>query len=55
MVVPQIGVRQHIVAKRLRAPRAFVDEAKYQAMYEASIRDPNAFWGGSKYLILVEQ
>src|SRR5690348_15042495 len=25
--------------------RAYVDDAKYQAMYEASIRDPNAFWG----------
>jgi acetyl-CoA synthetase len=24
--------------------RAFVDEAKYNAMYEASIRDPDAFW-----------
>jgi acetyl-CoA synthetase len=24
--------------------RAFVDDAKYQAMYEASIRDPEAFW-----------
>jgi acetyl-CoA synthetase len=27
------------------AKRAFVDEAKYKKMYEASIRDPNAFWG----------
>ena len=27
------------------AARAYVDDAKYQAMYEASIRDPNAFWG----------
>jgi acetyl-CoA synthetase len=27
------------------AKRAFVDEAKYQQMYEASIRDPDAFWG----------
>ncbi|HEY7382868.1 MAG TPA: acetate--CoA ligase [Beijerinckiaceae bacterium] len=25
--------------------RAYVDEAKYRAMYEASIRDPEAFWG----------
>jgi acetyl-CoA synthetase len=25
--------------------RAFVDDAKYKAMYEASIRDPDAFWG----------
>src|SRR5580704_5452352 len=25
--------------------RAYVDEAKYEAMYAASIRDPNAFWG----------
>src|SRR5262249_53700535 len=25
--------------------RAYVDDAKYKAMYEASIRDPNAFWG----------
>jgi acetyl-CoA synthetase len=25
--------------------RAYVDEAKYKSMYEASIRDPNAFWG----------
>ncbi len=25
--------------------RAFVDEAKYKKMYEASIRDPDAFWG----------
>ncbi len=25
--------------------RAFADEAKYKAMYEASVRDPNAFWG----------
>ena len=24
--------------------RAFIDDAKYQAMYEASIRDPEAFW-----------
>ena len=27
------------------AKRAFVDEAKYKKMYEASIRDPDAFWG----------
>jgi len=27
------------------AKRAFVDEARYKKMYEASIRDPNAFWG----------
>src|SRR3979409_7841 len=27
------------------AKRAFVDEAKYKKMYEASIRDPNSFWG----------
>jgi acetyl-CoA synthetase len=25
--------------------RAYVDDAKYKAMYEASIKDPNAFWG----------
>src|SRR5512140_2730384 len=25
--------------------RAFVDDAKYKAMYEASVRDPDAFWG----------
>ncbi|MEA3023195.1 MAG: acetyl-CoA synthetase, partial [Alphaproteobacteria bacterium] len=25
--------------------RAFVDEATYKKMYEASIRDPDAFWG----------
>src|SRR6266404_5604182 len=25
--------------------RAFADEAKYKKMYEASIRDPDAFWG----------
>jgi acetyl-CoA synthetase len=25
--------------------RAYVDEAKYRAMYEASILDPEAFWG----------
>jgi len=25
--------------------RAFVDAAKYQAMYNQSIRDPNGFWG----------
>src|SRR5436305_4404735 len=25
--------------------RAYVDDAKYQAMYEASIRDPDKFWG----------
>src|ERR1700722_10677718 len=25
--------------------RAYVDEAKYEAMYAASIRDPDAFWG----------
>jgi acetyl-CoA synthetase len=25
--------------------RAFVDEAKYHAMYQASIKDPDAFWG----------
>ena len=24
--------------------RAYVDDAKYQAMYAASIKDPNAFW-----------
>ena len=27
------------------ASRAFVDNAKYQAMYDASVRDPEAFWG----------
>src|SRR5471030_569542 len=27
------------------AKRAYVDEAKYQAMYSASIKDPQAFWG----------
>jgi acetyl-CoA synthetase len=25
--------------------RAFIDKAKYEAMYAASIKDPNAFWG----------
>ncbi len=25
--------------------RAFVDDAKYQAMYAQSIKDPNGFWG----------
>ena len=24
--------------------RAFIDEAKYRAMYERSIADPNGFW-----------
>ena len=27
------------------AKRAYVDEAKYKAMYEASIKDPARFWG----------
>ena len=27
------------------ASRAFVDDAKYLAMYEQSVKDPNAFWG----------
>jgi acetyl-CoA synthetase len=27
------------------AARAYVDEAKYSAMYEASVRTPDAFWG----------
>ena len=27
------------------AKRAYVDEAKYKAMYEASIQDPAKFWG----------
>ena len=27
------------------AKRAFVDEAKYNAMYAQSVNDPNAFWG----------
>jgi acetyl-CoA synthetase len=27
------------------AKRAYVDDAKYQAMYQASIRDPDKFWG----------
>ncbi len=27
------------------ASRAYVDEAKYQAMYEASVKAPEAFWG----------
>src|ERR1700716_2107258 len=27
------------------AKRAYVDSAKYKAMYEASIRDPATFWG----------
>ena len=35
--------------------RAYADDAKYQEMYARSLKDPNAFWGGSKYLILVEQ
>src|SRR5712691_1476816 len=25
--------------------RAFIDEAGYEAMYERSVKDPNAFWG----------
>src|SRR5262249_524458 len=25
--------------------RAFIDNAKYEAMYATSIKDPNAFWG----------
>ena len=24
--------------------RAYIDDAKYQDMYAASIKDPNAFW-----------
>ena len=27
------------------AKRAFVDDAKYKAMYDASIKNPEAFWG----------
>ena len=27
------------------AKRAYVDAAKYKAMYEASVRDPATFWG----------
>ena len=27
------------------AQRAYVDEAKYKAMYAASITDPDTFWG----------
>jgi acetyl-CoA synthetase len=27
------------------AKRAFVDDAKYKAMYERSVADPNGFWG----------
>ena len=27
------------------ANHAFVDQAKYQAMYDASVRDPETFWG----------
>ena len=27
------------------AKRAWVDDAKYQDMYAASVRDPEAFWG----------
>ena len=27
------------------AKRAFVDDAKYKALYDASIKDPDAFWG----------
>ncbi|MBM3636065.1 MAG: acetate--CoA ligase [Alphaproteobacteria bacterium] len=27
------------------AKRAFVDDAKYKAMYNASVKDPEAFWG----------
>ena len=27
------------------AKRAYVDEAKYKAMYEASVKDPAKFWG----------
>ena len=26
------------------AKRAFVDDAKYKAMYDASVKDPEAFW-----------
>ena len=25
--------------------RAFIDDAKYEAMYERSVKDPNGFWG----------
>ena len=25
--------------------RAFIDEAKYQAMYAQSVKDPDGFWG----------
>ena len=27
------------------AKRAYVDDAKYKEMYEASIKDPAKFWG----------
>ena len=27
------------------AKRAYVDEAKYKSMYEASVKDPVKFWG----------
>ncbi|MCA0250514.1 MAG: AMP-binding protein, partial [Proteobacteria bacterium] len=27
------------------AKRAYVDEAKYKAMYDASVKDPAGFWG----------
>jgi acetyl-CoA synthetase len=27
------------------AKRAYVDDAKYKEMYEASIKDPARFWG----------
>jgi len=27
------------------AKRAWIDEAKYKAMYERSVKDPNGFWG----------
>ena len=26
--------------------RAYVDDAKYRAMYERSLKDPNGFWAG---------
>ena len=29
------------------AKRAFIDSAKYRAMYDRSLADPNGFWAGA--------
>jgi hypothetical protein len=34
------------------AKRAFIDSAKYRAMYDRSLADPNGFWaGGQEHLV----